>query len=155
MLYCDCSLIPACSIIFFKRLGFLSEEELASFELKCTPCFFRERKCSNLAFAAGFGDPGGEGGISRLGTGGKVRSWIKARDAEKGEERPPKGWSLGDCTLSRGGGAGPEAGPSAGPLGGSLRGMMFGCFLSCVFVAGFSSIEKVPSEGRKQFAGLE
>lgn len=72
--YCDCSLIPACSIIFFSKLGFLSDDELANLELKCTPCFLRERKCSNFAFAAGLGDPGGDGGMSRLGIGGRVRS---------------------------------------------------------------------------------
>lgn len=72
--YCDCSLIPECSIIFFSKLGFLSDEELANLELKCTPCFLSERKCSNFAFAAGLGDPGGDGGMSRFGTGGRVRS---------------------------------------------------------------------------------
>lgn len=72
--YCDCSLIPACSIIFFSKLGFLSDDELANLELKCTPCFLRERKCSNFAFAAGLGDPGGDGGMSKLGIGGRVRS---------------------------------------------------------------------------------
>lgn len=72
--YCDCSSIPACSIIFFSKLGFLSDDELANFELKCTPCFLSARKCSNFAFAAGLGDPGGDGGMSRLGTGGRVRS---------------------------------------------------------------------------------
>lgn len=52
----------------------MSDEELASFELKCTPLFLSERKCSNFAFAAASGDPGGDGGMSRFGTGGSVRS---------------------------------------------------------------------------------
>ena len=66
--------MPAWSIIFINRLGFFKEDELASFALKCTPCFLSERKCSNLAFAAGLGDPGGDGGMSRFGTGGSVKS---------------------------------------------------------------------------------
>jgi hypothetical protein len=91
----------------------------------------RERKCSNLAFAAGFGEPGGEGGISMLGTGGRVRSWIRARDVEYGEEGP-LGWSFGNCALSKGGGAGPDAGPRTGPLGGLLSGIGC-CSCFCAF----------------------
>lgn len=108
--YCDCSLIPACSIIFVSKLGFLSEEELASLELKCTPCFLSERKCSNFALAAGLGDPGGDGGISKHGTGGRVRSWASAREAEKGDERPLVG-----CLSSGRGAISIDEGPRTGP----------------------------------------
>jgi hypothetical protein len=85
---CDCSSTPACSISFSNKLGFLRDDELASFELKCTLCFLIVRKCSKFALTAGFGDPGGDGGMSRLGTGGRVRSWMRAREAEKGDVRP-------------------------------------------------------------------
>ena len=33
----------------------------------------------------GGGDPGGEGGMSKLGESGRVRSWIKARVAVYGD----------------------------------------------------------------------
>lgn len=36
--------------------------------------------------AAGSGEPGGEGGMLRLGIGGSVMSRIKARVVEKGED---------------------------------------------------------------------
>lgn len=82
--------------------------------------------------------------MSRLGTGGSVRSWIRARVAEKGEERPLKACPSGDCALSRGGGAGPEAGPRTGPLGGSFAGIT-GAGGSAGFVFGTDgvSVEKL------------
>lgn len=104
--------------MFASRLGFFSEVELESLELKCTPCFLSERKCSNFALTAGFGDPGGDGGMSRLGTGGRVRSWTSAREAEKGDERPLVVFlssAIGAISLA--------AGPSTGPAGGELMGM--------------------------------
>lgn len=114
VLYCDCSSIPACCIILINKLGFFNDDELASFALKWTPCFLRERKCSNLALAAGSGDPGGDGGMSKSGIGGSVKSWIKARDVEKGEVRPPAERSSGYGVVFI------DAGPSTGPFGTSL-----------------------------------
>lgn len=72
--YCACSSIPAWSIIFWSKLGFLRDEDPASFSLKCVPCFFNDKKCANLEFAMGLGEPGGDGGISKFGTGGSVKS---------------------------------------------------------------------------------
>lgn len=104
--------MPACIIILASRLGFFSDVELASLELKWTPCFLSERKCSNFAVRAGFGDPGGDGGISRFGTGGSVRSWTSAREAEKGDVRPlDVFWSSGRGAMLI------DAGPSTGPAG--------------------------------------
>ena len=114
VLYCACSSIPACSIILINKLGFFKDDELASFALKWTPCFLRKRKCSNLAFTAGSGDPGGDGGMSKLGTGGSVKSWVKVRDAEKGEVRPPAERSSGYGVVFI------DTGPSTGPFGTSL-----------------------------------
>lgn len=56
------------------------------------PCFFKVKKCAILAFAAGLGEPGGDGGMSRFGNGGSVRSWINARSAKK-----TCGFSAGCC----------------------------------------------------------
>lgn len=84
-----------------------------------------------MALAAAFGDPGGEGGISRFGTGGSVKSCIKARVAEKGEERPLGDGPSGDCAWLKG--AGPDAGPRTGPLGGSLIAGL-GCISGWIFV---------------------
>lgn len=39
-----------------------------------------------MAFAVGSGEPGGDAGMSRFGTGGSVKSWISARGVEKGED---------------------------------------------------------------------
>lgn len=97
---------------FCSKLGFRSDDELASFSLKWTFCFLSDRKWANLAFAAGLGEPGGEGGMSRFGTGGRVKSCINARDVEKGEESRAgarfEGWgSLCD-------------GPRTGPVGSGM-----------------------------------
>ena len=78
--------MPACSIILDSRLGFRRDEEEDSFSLKWTPFFLRDRKCANFLLAAGSGEPGGEGGMLRLGIGGSVMSRIKARVVEKGED---------------------------------------------------------------------
>lgn len=84
--------MPACSINLASRLGFRREEELASLSLKWIPCRFRERKWANFWFVAGFGEPGGDGGMSRLGMGGRVMSRIKARFEEKGEDFREGSW---------------------------------------------------------------
>jgi hypothetical protein len=86
--YCSSSSIPACCLNLMSRLGFLREDDPDSFSLKWTPCFFNDRKCENLVLIAESGDPGGDAGISRSGTGGNVRSWIKPLDVENGEDRP-------------------------------------------------------------------
>ncbi len=67
---------------FCSRLGFLRADDRASFSLKCTPFFFSSRKLANLAVVAVGGEPGGEGGMSRFGVGGRVRSRIRARVEE-------------------------------------------------------------------------
>lgn len=108
--YCVLSSIPAWTIIFLSKLGFLSEEELASFSLKCVPCFFNDRKCANFAFALGSGEPGGDGGMSRFGTGGSVKSCMRARDVEKGEDGPSEERPLASCGPS--GCEGPRTGPT-------------------------------------------
>ena len=55
------------------RLGFFRDEDDASFSLKCTPCCLSSRNRLILSFIAAGGEPGGEPGISRLGTVGSVR----------------------------------------------------------------------------------
>lgn len=67
---------------FCIKLGFFNAEEFASLSLKCVPCFLSWRKWANFFSVAGGGDPGGEGGISKFGTDGIVRSRNNARLAE-------------------------------------------------------------------------
>lgn len=62
----------------------------------------------------GAGDPGGEGGMSKLGEGGSVRSWIKARVAVYGD------WGVERETFS--GMEAPWAGPIRFPFGGGSSG---------------------------------
>lgn len=114
--YCAMSSIPACSLNLTSKLGFLSDVEPASFSLKCTPCFFSDRKCANLAFAPGSGEPGGDGGISRFGTGGRVKSCMDVRTAEKCD-----GSELCDCSCKPSNSSRPD-GPRTGPLGSMLAG---------------------------------
>lgn len=52
--------------------------------MKWIPFFFSERKCANLAFAAGSGEPGGDDGMLRFGMGGRVKSWMRDRDVGMG-----------------------------------------------------------------------
>lgn len=59
--------------------GFRSDVEFSSLALKWTPFFLSSRNCSNFLLVPGGGDPGGEGGMSKLGTEGRVRSCIMAR----------------------------------------------------------------------------
>lgn len=106
---CAWSSIPACSINFLIKLGFLREAEPASLSLKWTSCFFNDRKCANFAFDEGFGEPGGDGGISRFGIGGRVKSWINVRDADD--------CSSTACRVSNSS----CIGPSTGPLGSRLK----------------------------------
>lgn len=112
--------MPAWSIIFFSKLGFLRDVDPASFSLKCMPCFFRVKKCANLAFAAGLGEPGGDGGMSRFGIGGSVRSWINVRSAEKTCECSA-GRSCGFCEPSC---VGPRTGLSVFGTGISFDGVV-------------------------------
>lgn len=93
--YCPCSSIPTCCRSFVRRLGFFRDDDEANFSLKWIPCFFKSRKWANFLFATGSGDPGGEGGMSRLGTGGSVRSWMRARVVENGEDCLERGRSGG------------------------------------------------------------
>lgn len=94
--------MPACSINFFNKLGFLRDTEPASLSLKWMSCFFSVRKCANFVFAEGFGEPGGDGGMSRFGTGGSVKLWTRLREI--------------DCPSKT-----PCAGPRTGPLGSRSR----------------------------------
>lgn len=69
-----------------------------------------------MAFAMGLGEPSGDGGMSKFGTGGSVKSCTSARDVEKEENRPS-----GERMLSGGILRGCE-GPSTGPMGSALAG---------------------------------
>ena len=51
----------------------------SSLALKCVPLFFSVMNCSNFLWVVGGGEPGGEGGMSKSGIDGRVRSWIRAR----------------------------------------------------------------------------
>ena len=90
----------------------MSDDDPASFSLKCVPCFFNDRKWANLAFAIGSGEPGGDGGISKFGTGGSVKSWISARDVEKGDDCLSGVGSFARCTSRAWGCDGPRTGPA-------------------------------------------
>lgn len=81
--------------------------------MKCWPFFFNSRNWVNLFVACSGGDPGGEAGISKLGTAGRVRFWIRARFEVYGEPGGPSS----DCPASVGGGetVGPCDGPFIGP----------------------------------------
>lgn len=85
---------------FPSRLGFLSEVDAASFSLKWVPRLFKDRKCENFALAAEGGVPGGDGGISRFGTGGSVKSCIDARGGGNGETCPLTEALIVDCASS-------------------------------------------------------
>lgn len=105
--------MPVCSRNLRNRLGFFNEDEADSFSLKCTPSFFNARNCVVFPLAIRSGDPGGDGGISRLGTGGSVKSCTKAREAEYGEDwpvscSPMKGPTISVCFSGR------RAGPVIG-----------------------------------------
>lgn len=58
------------------------------------------------------GDPGGDGGISKLGTGGIVRSRSVARDVEYGE-RASEGAPWSASRFCTGGIEGPNKGPGS------------------------------------------
>ncbi len=93
---------------FCSKLGFLRAEDRASFSLKCTPFFFSSRKLANFAVVDDGGEPGGEGGMSRFGIGGSVRSRSRAREVEYGD----CGWEVFAVT-GEGDLGGPE-GPTMG-----------------------------------------
>jgi hypothetical protein len=66
-----------------------------------------------LAVVPGGGEPGGDGGMLRLGTGGRVRSRMRERDAEYGDagvELAGSGEAAGEGT------EGPTIGPMANPI---------------------------------------
>ena len=56
------------------REGLRSAVDCSSLLLKCVPFFLSVRNCWNFLLAPAGGEPGGEGGMSRLGTEGSVRS---------------------------------------------------------------------------------
>lgn len=140
--YWSISLMPAKSVNCFNRLGFLKADDFSILSLKCTPCFFKSRNRANFFVGPGGGDLGGDGGISKLGTGGSVRFRITSRVEEYGD------WGIdaelfGDnpCGgVTEGPRDGPIAGPSvlgcasAGPGGndGPMGGLVsFGALLYC------------------------
>lgn len=105
--------MPVCSRNLRNKLGFFNEDEADNFSLKCTPCFFNARNCVVFPLAIGSGDPGGDGGISRLGAGGRVKSCIRAREAVYGEDWPVSCSPIEGSTISEGC-SGPRTGPFIG-----------------------------------------
>lgn len=83
--YCCSSSMPAKSRSLWRRLGLRSADEFSSFSLKCMPFFFNSRKRANFSEEPGGGDPGGDGAISKFGTGGRVRLRTDCRDVVYGE----------------------------------------------------------------------
>lgn len=65
----------------------------------------------------GGGEPGGEGGISKFGTGGIVRSRNSARLAEYGERGVASSGSSGRGDAVESAAVGPRAGPTIGASG--------------------------------------
>jgi hypothetical protein len=151
-LYCSSSLMPAKSSCLCKWPGSFRTDESSKRWLKCTPSFLLSlRKFANFLVACCGGDPGGEGGMSKLGTVGKVKFCIMARLDVYGE---PGGASLTEPSSSRGSEAvGPGAGPLIGAVAatgcvggvGSGRGCGAGAAASVgVFVNSISVAIKVP-----------
>lgn len=66
--------IPTKASSLLASAGFRIAAEFSSLALKWVPFFFRVRNCSNFLLVAGGGEPGGEGGMSKSGTAGRVRS---------------------------------------------------------------------------------
>src|SRR5579871_3312795 len=76
------------------------------------PCFLSSRKRSNFLVLLSGGDPGGDCGISKLGTGGIVRLRSVARDSEYGEKASEgASWSASRCCTE--GIVGPNKGPDS------------------------------------------
>ena len=115
--YCALSSVrPALSISFGNKLGFFKAELLASFALKCMPRFFRLRKCSTFVSTSADGEPGGDGGILRLGVGGSVSDRRFARLAKYGELGTSADGELSIVEAC-------IEGPTAGPGGACSSGM--------------------------------
>jgi hypothetical protein len=108
--------ISAKSISLSIKLGFFRADDCSNLALKWTPFFFSSRNCSNFLLAPGGGEPGGEGGMSKLGTAGSVRSRSIARLAEYGDG----GVCVGSDSFTRDSSGGGNEGPSAGPRGVAL-----------------------------------
>ena len=66
--------------------GFAAFEDSARRLLKWTPLLrFKSRNCSNFFVVSNGGEPGGDGGISKFGTRGSVRSRRRFRMVVYGE----------------------------------------------------------------------
>jgi hypothetical protein len=83
--YWSSSLTPANSSNLRKCPGSRKTDEPSKRWLKCCPLLLRCKNCANFFVALSGGDPGGEGGMSKLGTVGKVRFWVITRLAVYGE----------------------------------------------------------------------
>jgi len=112
--YCSSSLMPAKSISLGRWPGSRRTDEASSRWLKCWPFDFNSKNCANFFVAFSGGEPGGEGGMSKLGTVGSVRFCISARLDVYGE---PGGASL---SASSSGGGGATVGPCEGLLTGPV-----------------------------------
>lgn len=93
--------------------GLRRAEDCSSLLLKWVPWRFRVRNCWNFAVVEGGGERGGDGGMSRLGMEGRVRSWMRARLEEYGDEGVD-GDSGRVWRLDSEGSDGPRAGPIVG-----------------------------------------
>lgn len=71
--------MPTKASSLLANAGFRIAAEFSSLALKCVPCFFSVKNWSNFLFVARGGEPGGEGGMSKSGTAGSVRSWRRLR----------------------------------------------------------------------------
>lgn len=85
------------------------------------PFNFSSRNLSSLHSKSHGGEWGGEAGMLVLATGGRVRSWIRARSDVNGDDERESGYGMGDGS-SKDGSLGPGAGPSCGPNGVSESG---------------------------------
>lgn len=104
------SSMPANALNLGSRFGFLSAEDVSNFVLKCMPCFLSSKNRVNLFVAARGGDPGGEGGMSKFGTAGIVRSRVESRVTVYGECGAGSVPNIGSSSGLKG-----IEGPSAGP----------------------------------------
>lgn len=88
----------------------------------------------NFAVVAAGGEAGGEGGISKLGTGGIVRlrtSWRLAVYGDAGGCWTPSSESVAVSRAKSDGIVGPGAGPRAGPIEAELSGCGSDCCCGC------------------------
>lgn len=98
---------------FCSKLGFFNADDFSNFSLKWTPCFFNSKKRANFLVDPGGGDPGGESGMLKLGTGGMVRLRRVMRFEVYGDAGLDSEPSV-DCSTSAEGITGPSAGPDGG-----------------------------------------